>query len=216
MLKMHDLTNAFYSYESPLIIVVDELNNPVGILKKSILIMESARGNIIGDNMKMVIKKCMQKVDYTEILKLLETKNNVIPCVDANGETISTFKLSADEQEEKIPFGIAIQSLPIGIIMCSNLNKIVYINHSAQKIVGRTENEVLGRNVDNIFRDSNILEAFNTAAVVFEIRIGTEASSYVAISKVINRGEKKLGTILILIQIDLIKKIYKELPENEK
>jgi len=216
MLKISDLIKAFYDYNSSIILVIDELNNEYGILEKETLINESARGNMFEKSIKDVISFFSKNIDYPELLQILEARGNSAPAIDRSGEQIQLFTLEPKDEEEIIPFGLAIQSLPVGIIICSNLNNVTYLNKSAESILGMKESAVLGKNINTLLPESNLTEAFHSQSIVFEIRIGTEARPYACISRVIKRGSKNLGTIIMLIEIKMIKSIYNEIPEQNE
>ncbi|OPY82198.1 MAG: Nif-specific regulatory protein [Smithella sp. PtaU1.Bin162] len=198
--------------------IVDDYDNVVGIITKTLALREVNRSGDINKSVKDVMRTNPATTTPDEdSLNLLRIPIGSIPVVE-NGHLTGIVNLSDTIracfssilllQEE---LKTIINSAYSGIITTDNNNYIRFINPAAEKILNVTNKELMGKLIADFFPDLKMQEVTNTGKTVFSKKLFFRNRILIANISQLRNKEQIIGAVALFQDISDLENISEEL-----
>jgi len=113
-------------------------------------------------------------------------------------------------------------SLQEGVVLFTNANRVVLVSTSAERFLGRSRDEIVGKSLEEIFTDANklgsiVLDAFALHQVIpqREIELENGRRIQIAIDFIAERGQK-IGALLTMRDVESVRRLENELEVSQR
>ncbi len=185
-----------------------------------------------GGKLETTVKHRDNRIIEVEVsTKLVDPTTNLVQCIIRDISHLKEAARALEEEKERL--SVMLKSIGEGVIATDSDGNVVLINDSAEDLLGVSEDEVIGKPIDEVFQliDSEtkeiqedlckrVLEKGETRSSSFDAVLvdknGEEKFVCATGSPIFGKDRKILGSILVFRDITENKKIEKELLKAQK